>query len=258
MANIYIGDKSKIDQEVLAAVATLEDDFWVFAEFNSAGRNVDWFIARASTNDNPSVLIVTELKRVNRPLKGSIDGVWEKQTEEGTWEEITTTNTRDRNYYWQAVNTANTLAEWLWNNQPLFREERPPVGSPNEFKIWPDLLLLSPPGIVHKLPLKPQSGYGMWLFSIPKWIEQIRSWRPRHGVVLTSQDLHNLAHALDLQCLDIDVSAPLPSPPPLSSPAESFLAWLNQLEERLSRVERQLTDITEQIQQYSQHEDDTA
>src|SRR5947209_7190339 len=63
VARIFAGELSRIDQEVLAGVQRLPDDFWVFAEFH-VGRNVDWLIIRPIPG-RPSVLIMTECKRVS-------------------------------------------------------------------------------------------------------------------------------------------------------------------------------------------------
>ncbi len=41
MAYVYIGDKSKVDAEVLEAVKSLPDEFYVFAEFAVGQRNID-------------------------------------------------------------------------------------------------------------------------------------------------------------------------------------------------------------------------
>src|SRR4051794_810557 len=117
MARIYAGELSKLDDEVLTALKRLPDDFWVFAEFN-VSRNVDLFIIRPKQYE-PSTLIVTELKRTTRPIRGAVDGAWERLTEAGEWEELSPSG-KDLNYYWQAVNTANALADWLWNFQRLY------------------------------------------------------------------------------------------------------------------------------------------
>ncbi|MCL4508287.1 MAG: hypothetical protein M1296_02040 [Chloroflexi bacterium] len=241
MAHIYIGNKSQVDPEVLGVVSTLNDEYWAFAEFNAAGRNVDWFIAKAST-DEPSVLIMTELKRMSRPLRGAFDGVWERQDDDGKWEEIIPANSSDRNYYWQAVNATNALAQWLWNNQARFLHDHS-IDKPLDFRIWPDLLLLGPESVQHRLPYRPDSGFGMWFQSLEKWIQHVRAWRPRHGVTLSFGELESLAEALDLERCESPVftsDPPKTGPAPASIEIEGFFDWLLQLDQRVANLEREL------------------
>ena len=241
MAHVYAGELSRIDLDVLDVVKTLPDEFWAYAEFNGIGRNVDWFIARSSTH-TPSVLMLMELKRVSRPLRGSIDGEWELLGENGVWQEIVPSNSKDRNYYWQSVNTANALADWLWNNQHRYREATD-VRPADDFKIWPDLVLLSPPDLGHRLPLGPASRYGRWWYSLDDWYNHVLSWRPRNGISLSYRELDYLGNALGLAPL-IDGHQrrvePAPAPP---SELTAFFGWLRDLDARLSRVEAALHSL---------------
>lgn len=239
MARIFAGELSMIDQEVFDTLKALPDDFWVFAEFN-IGRNIDWFIIRP---DNPSTLILTELKRINRPLRGAVNGLWEKQDPSGDWEEMPA-NGSDANPYWQAVNSANALADWLWNNQQLYRETAD-IRPSAEFRVWPDLLLLSPAGIIHRLPLAPPSRYGRWWFSMDEWVRHVRGWTPRSGVALHPREVANLVEALRLTEIwsgsgeVLDEPAQYPGSAPSSEPA-TFSSWLQTLEQRVARLEREL------------------
>ena len=209
MARIYAGDLSKIDPEVLERVKELPDDFWVFAEF-SIGRNIDWFLVREVPDglkeNRKSTMILTEVKRLEKPLRGtSIHASWEETDATGQWQEIICSNRQDRNYYWQAVNTANELSRWLWNNSPVFRPRRRPAPG-EEFKVWPDLLLLgyrseTPP----RLPIRPETGYGQWWFVSEEWLRHVEEWFPKIGVPLTGEELSNLADTLHLE--------PVASPP---------------------------------------------
>lgn len=261
MARIFAGELSMIDQEVFDVLKRLPDSFWVFAEFN-IGRNVDWFIIRP---DTPSTLILTELKRINKPLRGAVNGLWEKQTASGEWEEVPASGT-DTNPYWQAVNSANALADWLWNNQQLYREtgEIRPSG---DFRVWPDLLLLSPAGMTHRLPLAPPSRYGRWWFNVDDWLRHVRGWTPRTGVALTHQEVANLVESLRLTELWAggDVPDAMPAPDSVSfnlpaisessvpaysvssvpggpsvSPAQAFASWSMGLEQRILRLEQEM------------------
>jgi hypothetical protein len=249
MARIYAGELSMIDPEVLDALKQLPDTFWVFAEFN-IGRNIDWFVVRP---DNPSTLILTELKRVNKPLRGSVNGLWEKMNGEGEWEEVPA-NGSDTNPYWQAVNSANALADWLWNNQQLYRETAD-IRPSADFRVWPDLLLLSPPGTLHRLPLAPPSRYGRWWYNLDEWLRHVRGWTPRTGIHLIDQEIVNLIDALRLTEIWAggDVAPPalpsmdIPAPGragPSQEPA-AFATWLQGLEQRVVRLEHELARLRE-------------
>ena len=243
MAHVFTGELSRIDQEALGAIKTLPDDFWVYAEFNGISRNVDWFITRAATQQ-PSVLMLMELKRVSRPLRGSIDSTWEITAESGGWQEIAPSNSRDINYYWQSVNTANVLAEWLWNHQQRYRESVE-VRPQDEFKVWPDLLLLSPADVGHRLPLGPPSRYGRWWYSLEDWLHHVVTWKPRSGISLTPRELFNLGEALGLEKVTVPRVRPDAAATAEADGLFTFVAWLRSLDERLSRVETLLESVTQ-------------
>lgn len=235
MAHIFAGELSRIDAEALGAMKTLPDEFWIYAEFNGIGRNVDWFVTRAASHQ-PSVLMLMELKRVSRPLRGSIDSAWEIGTESGGWQEIAPSNSRDINYYWQSVNTANVLAEWLWNHQHRYRDTAD-VRPQEEFKVWPDLVILSPADAGHRLPLGPPSRYGRWWYGLDEWLRHVLTWKPRSGISLTPRELTGLGEALGLELVAAQPSGP--AGPNLREPEEllSFVGWLRSLDERMSRLE---------------------
>jgi hypothetical protein len=253
MARIYAGELSMIDQEVFDTLKRLPDTFWVFAEFN-IGRNVDWFIIRP---DSPSTLILTELKRINKPLRGAVNGLWEKQGPSGEWEEIPA-NASDTNPYWQAVNSANALADWLWNNQQLYRETAD-IRPSSEFRVWPDLLLLSPPGTIHRLPLAPPSRYGRWWFNMDEWLRHVRGWTPRTGVTLSHQEVANLVEALRLTEIWSGGDAPMEQLPPMettpSTEPTNFVNWLQSLEQRVVRLEYELAVIRERERQRERNQE---
>lgn len=239
MARIFAGELSMIDEEVLDTLKRLPDSFWVFAEFN-IGRNIDWFIIRP---DAPSTLILTELKRSSKPIRGAVNGLWEKLSGVGEWGELPTNGT-DTNPYWQAVNSANALADWLWNNQQLYRETAD-IRPAAEFRVWPDLLLLSPPGTVHRLPLAPPSRYGRWWFNTDDWMRHVRGWTPKTGITLTGQEVINLVEALRLTEIWSGGEVALPPLPPIgttpaSDTAAAFVGWLQGLDQRITRLENEL------------------
>ena len=252
MAHIFAGELAKIDEEVLEALKELPDDFWIFAEFN-VGRNIDWLFVRPKLNE-PATLILTELKRSTRPIRGTTDGFWERLAENGEWEELPA-NGKDMNYYWQTVNGANALADWLWNFQRLYLEG-PAVLPADQFRVWPNLLLLSPFGVQHRLPLGPTNKYGRWFYDVASWLQHITAWNSRMGIVLTPRDAANLADALLLE----RIWGPIPSTHQVSAGTEmvpqrltesvanssigsepaAFINWLQQLEHRIARIEQRL------------------
>jgi hypothetical protein len=250
MARIFAGELGMIDQEVLDTLKRLPDSFWVFAEFN-IGRNIDWFIIRPEA---PSTLILTELKRISRPIRGAVNGLWEALSGTGEWGDLPTNGT-DTNPYWQAVNAANALADWLWNNQQLYRETAD-IRPAAEFRVWPDLLLLSPPGTVHRLPLAPPSRYGRWWFNTDDWMRHIRAWTPKTGVTLSSQEVINLVESLRLTEIWSGGEVALPPLPsigatPSTDSASAFVGWLQGLDQRITRMENELAWYRERFGEVS-------
>ena len=246
MAHIFAGaDRGQIDAEVLEAFKTLPDDFWVFAEFTIA-RNVDWLVVRPDPAGTLA-LIMVELKRTGLPLAGDLNNTWQQLTDEG-WREIAA-NGPSRNYYWQAVETANELKEWLWNNQRRYRAAGELL-PPEALKVWPDLLILSPPGVMHQLPLKPTNNFGRFLFSLDECVRHIAGWnaRQRNLVPLTEGEMLRLADALGLE----RIWSPTAEAPPDREPAPEqeadlgqVLALLRRLDERLQRLEDRLASLGE-------------
>lgn len=242
MAHIFAGDRTRIDEEVLQAVSLLPDDFWVFVEFN-VGRNVDFFIVRPKEGE-PATFILTEVKRLTRPIRGVSDGIWERETESGEWEEIPPGNGKDLNPYWQSVNSANALSDWLWNFQRMYLE-RPEVQPADQFRVWPNLLLLSPPGVQHRLPLGPTNKYGRWFYSLEPWLGHVSAWHSRMGLALTPREAANLADALQLERIaGPEPRAANPAPELLSSADGAsgdelalFMIWLRRMEQRITRLE---------------------
>jgi hypothetical protein len=88
--------------------------------------------------------------------------------------------------------------------------------------VWPDLLILSPPGVSHRFPLRPSNGYGRWWFSLDEWRAHVLGWEPRVSAIsLTRRELANLAEALRLTPF-----TPAAEPAPIVDGAlDSFVAW---------------------------------
>jgi hypothetical protein len=243
MAHIFCGDERRLDTDVLEAVKTLPDSYWVLAEFDLS-RNVDWFIVRASQNSEPSLLILTELKRVSQPLEGDINGSWSIWSPElQSWTAYETSE-QSMNPYWQAVDTGNALKEWLWNNQSRYLDRPAPNGEREEaFKIWPDLLILSPPSTHHRLPFRPSNGYGRWFYDVDQWIHHIDSWRPKESNIdLSPVEIQKLAELLSLSKIwsggsDVVVPVEYEAETPGN---EELLGRISALERRVTALEREL------------------
>ncbi|MBI4236360.1 MAG: hypothetical protein HY688_03275 [Chloroflexi bacterium] len=243
MSHIYAGQPSLVHPDVLEALKRLPRDFWVFAEFD-VERNVDVLLVREVRDSRDpsqhSTLILTEVKALSRPIRVlSINGPWERKNEAGGWEEIPFSGD-DTNHYRQAVNTSNALQRWLHNNQRFFLEGQE-IRPEEEFKPWPDLLIISPPGIVHQLPLQNPTKFGYWFVDVSAWTRHLVDWQQRRGIGLTERDLQSLADLLRLQLVweDEPVRAQ-PLPEGIPSSADSLMAlvtWARSVEERLRRLE---------------------
>jgi hypothetical protein len=248
VARIYAGNPEKVDAEILAAIKELPDDFVAFAEFDIE-RNVDWFIIHLRPDD-PASLIVTELKRTTKRLRGDVNGPWEESPDDQQWTPMLSSG-REINPYQQVTAAANAMKEWLWVHQRFFLdgvEERPEEA----FKVWPDLLILGPTGLSPILPLRPPSRFGYWFHDIDRWLAHLRTWRSLPGgVVLGQTGIRRLVDQLRLVPIWPDPSSvvqeePAPSPPTLPPPVQTpagapelpaILARLDALEQRLARLE---------------------
>jgi len=238
LARIFSGDQNSLDLEVLEALKTLPDTYWVFAGFH-VGREVDWFVVRVAAPNEHSALILTELKRYEYGVRGvSQDAPWERQASDGQWYPIDSAN--DRNPYWQAVNTANALKSWLWNNQRLYYSGSEVEPHPeDDFGVWPNVLILSPPGVRHFLPLRPTSRYGAWVYDLDRWLGSLQTWRPRKGVGLSEADLHALVEALGLKEIwagSPNVPVPASVPHPHAEAPAAFVNWLADLSARIDSI----------------------
>lgn len=244
MAHVYIGDKSKVDSEVLEAVKLLPDDFHVFAEFVVGQRNIDWFICRVASAEAHSTVVVTELKRVSRPLRGQMNSIWQSQDSQGFWQNIVPSNNSDTNYYYQAVNSANAVKTWMYNNQRLFLET-PEPRLEHVFKAWPDLLLLSENNITHQLPYAPDNRYGAWFMSLPPWITHLENWRPNMGLPLSATELQNLGQALGLTHMWPIAQPAIPPEDPVSAAPEiaPLVAYFTTLQQRIAVLEERIARL---------------
>lgn len=190
-----------VDAEVLAVVEQLPDDFWVFAEFTMGTRNVDWLVIRPVPDDAPpdlhATITVTELKRTNSVLEGGDQGPW-RELKDGEWSEIVPSNKADQNYYWQLVNTCNECRDWMFSNHRRFMPA-PKTVTVHSFRPWPMLLILSPPGVEHRLPIYPQSRYGSYHYDLQSWFNKLLAWKSREGVKMTASEAADLARILNLQ-----------------------------------------------------------
>ncbi|GEM_PF-3237829 len=248
MAHIYAGDASKVDVEVLKAVQTLPDDFWIFAEFDIE-RNVDWLAIRevpaTERTTRPSTMILTELKRSDKPIRAwNMNGPWEKLEDTGVYTEVHN-DKPEINYYQQALHTSSALQDWLWRNQRFYLDSHLPVQPIDSFKPWPDLLILSPPGVRHQLPIRPPTGYGGFWFGLDQWTNHVQRWNPRAGYSWSKDELTKLAEFLGLT----EVASPhvivatAAAPGAVPKEIADFLGWVVRLEERVAQLERQLAAL---------------
>lgn len=238
MSEIYAGNESKVDNQVLDQLKRLPDDFFALTEFAvpSSGRDIDCLLVRVR-DDAPASLIVTELKHANRPLKGSANGEWQKLDDHGEFERIP-------NFYHQVVSASNSLKDWLWNTQSLFRENGWSCAGRDSFKIWPNLLILSPLDVrkQHRFPIVPETRFGRWWFDIEDWLRHVRDFGPSpkgSKIVLSPSEVRKLA----VDCLNLKKIWPpgvtlmtanaSSSPEPPSEPG----AFLRALEKRMAGVE---------------------
>ncbi|MFL5760025.1 MAG: hypothetical protein ACJ789_09810 [Thermomicrobiales bacterium] len=265
MARIFAGNRAMVDEELLEAVKQLNDDFWVFAEFDVHRRNIDWLIIRQVPDDRPagrfSTVILTELKRTRAILDGDDNGRW-RECREGIWAELEPGNMRDANPWRQLINTVNVFRDWMYNNQRRFLTDGDGQLYPESaVKVWPNLLILSdPPDLVHRLPLKPQNGYGAYHFELDEWIRRVYGWTPRDGLRLTASELADLAHALSLTPIVYEPNATRRFTEPFAvdlEPADmpalsgsldwvdGLSVWAAGIEQRVRHLEQQLAALSE-------------
>ena len=236
MARIYAGELSRVEKDVVERLREeLPEDFTVLAEVN-IGRNVDLVIIRPN-GDNPALLIAAELKHVSRPLMGQTDGVWKELNDEGDWQDVEPSNSRDINYYWQSVHAGNALKDWLWRNQRLYRDEGVEIEG-GRFSAWPDLVLIGDPAVPHRLPIAPTSRYGQWYFGVDAWLRHLLTWNPRKGVPFNQREVDRLIEVMGLVELPgVEGRLPLADPP-----QHDLTSVVRDLGERVLILESWLTD----------------
>jgi len=242
VARIFYGRRDMLSDAVLEAVKTLDDDFWVLAEFDLDHRNIDWLIIRAVPDDLPeghfSTLYLTELKQTSAQLSGGENGRWTAERN-GITTEVVPSNKADENHWHQAINVANVVRGWLYTNQRRYLSLSRPGYGEAAFKLWPILLILSnPPGIAHRLPLKPANRFGAFHFDLELWLDTLKHWEVRQGIQLTARDLGRLVDAIGLQELTQPAeSAKLVEASGDLTWLQGFARWAKGIEDRLSRLE---------------------
>jgi hypothetical protein len=240
MVQIYVGNRSKVDSEILDSVKRLSDDFIVFAEFDIE-RNIDWFVLHLRP-DAPASLVVTEQKRISKRVRGDINGQWEESQDGHQWTPMLAGG-RDINPYQQATAAANALKEWLWSHQRFFLDDDQEQ-SADAFRIWPDLLILGPDGVVPVLPMRPSNRFGMWFFAVEPWITHLQSWRAlSDGIVLTQRSVERIAERLRLTRIWPDTSQHLAAVHGSLDP-QTMATKLQLLEDRVRHLELALSSIS--------------
>ncbi|HEV2529628.1 MAG TPA: hypothetical protein VGT61_14365 [Thermomicrobiales bacterium] len=223
MAHLFVGNQHMVDREVLRMLSELPDDFRVYGEFDCNRRNVDWLVIRIVPDDRPahrySTVILTELKRTEAQLAGGEYGRW-TETRNGIVRDIVPGNAQDENYWRQLINTVNQFRAWLFANQPRFMEADALFASEQDVKVWPNLLVVSPPDIQHRLPLVPVNRFGAFHFSLRDWCDKLVAWSPREGLRITAAEADRLAEVLGLQPV---ASERPPDRPMTSAPSVSTI-----------------------------------
>jgi hypothetical protein len=226
---------------MLDAVKRLSDDFVVFAEFD-IDRNIDWFIVHLRP-DAPASLVVTEQKRTSKRLRGDINGQWEESFDSSQWTPMLAGG-RDINPYQQATAAANALKTWLWSHQRFFLDDEQEQPE-NAFRVWPDLLILGPEGVVPVLPMRPSNRFGMWFFGVEPWMAHIQSWRALPGgIPLTERSVQRIAEQLRLTRIWPDPSRHA-APANGSWDPQTIASRFEILEDRIRRLESALSTVSQ-------------
>ncbi len=248
MAHLFVGNQQMVDREVLRLLSGLPDDFRVYGEFDCNRRNVDWLVIRVVPDDRPahrfSTVILTELKRTEAQLAGGEYGRW-TETRNGISRDIVPGNAQDENYWRQLINTVNQLRAWLFANQPRFMDPDGLLTTEQDVKVWPNLLIVSPPDVQHRLPLVPVNRFGAFHFNLQDWCDKLVAWSPREGLRITAAEADRLAEVLGLQPVPVErtgirpgaalPAAPVPEPASdqiphrRESPPSGSVDWLNGL-----------------------------
>ncbi len=239
-------DPELIDPDIVDALSILDENYFVFFEVNWGERSSDIAIIRAGEPPTQhSTLIVAEVKHFDKAVRGTVNGQWSVEIAPNKWAPLPGFHYgEDTSPYWQTVNTANTVNMWLFNNQRLYRDKSNLVDAIDAYKVWPDLVLISPDNVWHRLPRKPDSGYGMWFYNLDSWIDHVLSWEPKLGTLFSVGELEALAESLNLQEL---VFNHLPEDHQASSVEQFSDETGAALLERLTQLEHQVGSISRDV-----------
>lgn len=132
MAEIYLNNVDKVDRGTLEAVLQLPDDCVALADFRipRTPRHVEFFVAKFDRSSSALVLVV--VINESRPLRGTVDSVWEYEDElhPGVWHELPPQTGRDRNPLQQAISSATALGEWIGSMRALLEADASPAQEP--------------------------------------------------------------------------------------------------------------------------------
>lgn len=269
MAKIYCGNRSLLppSADVLARLRDLDDDYTVLLEFDVPNANIDCIILKASPDGRPSTFILTEIKHVSGRLRGMENTAW-YVTRNGIETPLSASNGDDLNPWQQTLRALNAFREWFRVNQTVFLD-RPAILEVGEVKVWPMLLVVwrdQPENQRHALPIHPSSRFGSFAFSLDQWIRFVEQWKPTQGIAITQGDITRIVEALHLNPVlpeEIDhlaaeagIAMPVSTPTsPLAASgvtpaailpwAEAFVTWAAAVEDRLARIEAQLSLASE-------------
>ncbi|HWV23050.1 MAG TPA: nuclease-related domain-containing protein [Thermomicrobiales bacterium] len=261
MAHIFAGNRHKIEQHVLDAARTLDDEFWVIFEFQILGRDVDCLILKP--NDEPgktATIIVTELKNINDPIWGSWFGPWQINRG-GQIESLVMSNAKDINPIQQAVNVTNEVSSWLHDNYTAYKEFGDVLLPEHKTKGYPFLLITTQdPNVRHRID-RPQTAYGSIFYTTDEWLRKIEGWNTNLSFPLSHADIARLVALLPVTPLEADevvsnghaeeiVTEPVPAASPLQTAGgeagslqwlAGFQQWALGLEARIASLEAQLS-----------------
>lgn len=213
MARIYLGNQEPSDRGMLEALRRLPDEFHVFVEFtvNYAGkqRQADFMVVREEVR--PCSLFMLEVKNERRRLRGTVNGAWEVQDEDGPWRELPVSNLRDQNPLQQAQNTARLLRDWIISMQSLIQDEDDPWQNPAyNMTAFPRLVL----PFAHAQNALQKDNFA-WVFtSYDETVSSLLRFRGTRDFPLSRREIERLAEHLGLQPTYVEPVATLPAAEP--------------------------------------------
>ena len=117
MARIYGTTTSGANEEILKALMTLADQYFILGGFSFDGgkygiRKADFLVMETGVANNP--LYIIEVKDIREKTKGTPEGVWQTEAPDGSTQSIVNVSRwGEENPIQQARYTAHAFREWL-------------------------------------------------------------------------------------------------------------------------------------------------